>query len=372
MTVTPIRVACCITELEAGGAERMFVELVCRLDRNQWQPTVISLGGESEAFADRLRRADIEVRCLGVTRRWDVSAVGRLAGELKHLAPDVLQTWLFHANVAGCLAARRAGIEPVVTGIRVAEQRGRWRRWVERFCTSRARRHVCVSRDVAEFSRIQGGLDAGKLVVIPNGVDLDRFAGVEPMDLGGWGIAPGVPVVAWIGRLDPQKDPLAAVEAFDTIANSESECRLVMAGDGPLRGRVESRIEGLGLGERVVVLGRISEVPSLMARSVALLLTSRWEGMPNVVLEAMAAARPVVTRPVHGIGDLVEDGQTGLVVPNDQTALLGEALLALLAKRDVAEAMGQRGRKVVAEQYSLETMVSRYEAVWQQEVAVAG
>ncbi|GIS63113.1 MAG: hypothetical protein CM1200mP2_53380 [Planctomycetaceae bacterium] len=109
-----------------------------------------------------------------------------------------------------------------------------------------------------------------------------------------------------------------------------------------------------------------------MARSVALLLTSRWEGMPNVVLEAMAAARPVVTRPVHGIGGLVEDGQTGLVVPNDQTALLGEALLALLAKRDVAEAMGQRGRKVVAEQYSLETMVSRYEAVWQQEVAVAG
>ena len=192
------------------------------------------------------------------------------------------------------------------------------------------------------------------------------------MDLGGWGIAPGVPVVAWIGRLDPQKDPLAAVEAFDTIANSAPECRLVMAGDGPLRGLVESRIEGVGLGERVVMLGRISEVPSLLARSVALLLTSRWEGMPNVVLEAMAAARPVVTRPVHGIGGLVEDGQTGLVVPNDQTALLGEALLALLAKRNVAEAMGQRGRKVVAEQYSLETMVSRYEAVWQQEVAVAG
>ena len=94
-------------------------------------------------------------------------------------------------------------------------------------------------------------------------------------------------MVAWIGRLDPQKDPLAAVEAFDTIANSAPECRLVMAGDGPLRGLVESRIEGVGLGERVVMLGRISEVPSLLARSVALLLTSRWEGMPNVVLEAM-------------------------------------------------------------------------------------
>lgn len=372
MTVTPIRVACCITELEAGGAERMFVELVCRLDRNQWHPTVISLGGESEPFADRLRRADIDVRCLGVSRRWDVSAVGKLAGELKQLAPDVLQTWLFHANVAGCLAARRAGIEAVVTGIRVAEQRGRWRRWVERFCTSRALRHVCVSRDVAEFSRNQGGLDAGKLVVIPNGVDLDRFTGVEPMELEDRGIASEIPVVAWIGRLEPQKDPLAAVAAFDTIAKTDPDCRLVMAGDGPLRGRVESKIEELGLGQRIVVLGRISEVPSLMVRSVALLLTSRWEGMPNVVLEAMAAARPVVTRPTHGIGDLVEDGHTGLVVPGEQPANLGEALLELLGNRDVADTMGQRGRQKVAEKYSLETMVSRYEAVWQQEIAFAG
>ena len=371
VTVTPIRVACCITELEAGGAERMFVELVCRLDRDQWQPTVISLGAESEPFADRLRREGIEVRCLAVTRRWDVSAVARLAGELKQLAPDVLQTWLYHANVAGCLAARWVGIEPIVTGIRVAEQRGRWRRWVERICTSRASRHVCVSRDVAEFSRSHGSLDAEKLEVIPNGVDVDRFTGVEPMDLGDRGIATGIPVVAWIGRLEPQKDPLAAIEAFGAVVRSDPNCRLVMAGEGSLRGRIEARIEHLGLGERVVLLGRVSEIPSLFARSCGLLLTSRWEGMPNVVLEAMAAGRPVVTRPVHGIGDLVKDGHTGMVVVDDQPAILGEALLALLADRDAAEAMGRRGRRKVIEKFSLETMVSRYEAVWQREISLS-
>jgi glycosyltransferase involved in cell wall biosynthesis len=365
-------VACCITELEEGGAERMFVELVCRLDRDQWQPTVISLGAESDPFADRLRRAGIEVRCLGVARRWDVSAVRRLAGELKQLRPDVLQTWLYHANVAGCLAARLVGIEPVVTGIRVAEQRYRWRWWVERFCTSRACRHVCVSRDVAEFSRSHGGLDARKLEVIPNGVDVDRFTGVEPMGLGDRGISAGVPVVAWIGRLEPQKDPLAAIETFEEVVKLDSDCRLVMAGEGPLRERIETRIAALGLGDRIMLLGRVSEIPSLLARSSALLLTSRWEGMPNVVLEAMAAGRPVVTRSAHGIGDLVEDGHTGVVVVDGHPSILAGALSTLLADGDGAETMGQRGRRKVVEEFSLETMVSRYEAVWRGEIAAVG
>ena len=372
VTVTPIRLACCITELEAGGAERMFVELVCRLDRERWRPTVISLGTESESLAKRLRDDGIEVRCLSVARRWDVSVVGRLARELKDLAPDVLQTWLYHANVAGCLAAGRAGIDPVVTGIRVAEQRGRWRSWIERFCTRQARRHVCVSRDVAEFSRIKGGLAAEKIEVIPNGVDINRFTGVEPMDLSDRGIGDQVPVVAWIGRLDPQKDPLAAIEAFGRIDSSHPECRLVMAGEGPLRGLVESQIESRGLSNRVELMGAVSEIPALLIRSCALMLTSRWEGMPNVVLEAMAAGRPVVTRIVEGTGELVEDGRTGLVVGDDLAASLAEALDTLLSDRETAESMGRRGRQKVAQQFSLDTMVASYEALWQREIAASG
>jgi len=369
VTVTPIRLACCITELDPGGAERMFVELVCGLDRARWDPTVISLGDESEPLVQRLRDAGVEVRCLAVKRRWDLSAIGRLARELRSLSPDLLQTWLLHANVAGCLAAGRVGLEPVLTGIRVAERRGRWRLWLERLCTRRARRHVCVSGDVADFSRDHTGLDSSKLVVIANGVDVAGLAGADPVDLSKQGIAAGVPVVAWIGRLEPQKDPLAAVEVMAQCQASQPECHLILAGEGPLRSEVLGRIAGLGLTQRVHLLGQVSDIPALLARSCGLLLTSRWEGMPNVVLEAMAAGRPVVARVVEGVSDLVEDGVTGWLVGDDQISSLAAALERLLDDRGGAELMGARGQLKVSGEYSIEAMVAGYEALWIRELA---
>ncbi|MFP6770585.1 MAG: glycosyltransferase, partial [Planctomycetaceae bacterium] len=134
MSVTPRPLAFCITELDPGGAERMLVELVCRLDRHRWQPTVISLGSGDGPLIERLREAEIEFCCLGACCRWDVMTIFKLARELKRIQPRLLQTWLFHGNVAGCLAARWAGVDDVVTGNRVAERRRRWRSWIERFC----------------------------------------------------------------------------------------------------------------------------------------------------------------------------------------------------------------------------------------------
>ena len=370
MRVTPIRVACCITELDPGGAERMFVELVCGLDRARWDPTVVSLGSESEPLVSKLRDSGVEVRCLGVKRRWDLpGAVARLARELRSLSPDLLQTWLFHANVAGCLAAGRVGLQTVVTGVRVAERRGRWRLWLERYCTRRARRHICVSGDVAEFSRDHAGLDPSKLVVIANGVDVSGVSEADPIDLSRQRITDGVPVLAWIGRLDPQKDPLSAVEALGQLRATQPECHLVLAGEGPLRGEVESRIAELGLSQRVHLLGQISEVPSLLARCCGLVLTSHWEGMPNVVLEAMAAGRPVVSRVVEGVSDLVEDGVTGWLVADDHVSSLSAALERLLEDREFAGTMGERGQRKVTEEYSIEAMVSGYEALWERVLA---
>ena len=368
VTTTPYRLACCITELNPGGAERMFTELVCRLDRSRWDVVVISLGEESEPLVERIRSAGIEVRCLGAKRRWDVSVVGRLARELADVSPDVLQTWLYHSNVAGCLAAGRAGIEPVLTGVRVAERRGRLRLWIERFCTRRARRHVCVSQDVAVFCQTHVGLDPRKIEVIVNGVEPERFQRVQPRDLSELGIDTEDRVIAWIGRLDPQKDPLLAIEAFGRLDASFSDCHLVMAGEGPLQGRIESTCARTGLVGRVHLLGRVPDVPQLLARSCGMLLTSRWEGMPNVVLEAMAAGRPVVARLSEGVGDLVEDGVTGWVVSDNQVSSLASAIEQLLSDPRLGFEMGERGCQKVTEDYSIEKMVQQYDAMWEREI----
>ncbi|MEC9008610.1 MAG: glycosyltransferase [Planctomycetota bacterium] len=284
------------------------------------------------------------------------------------MSPDVLQTWLYHSNVAGCLAAGRAGIEPVLTGVRVAERRGRVRLWIERFCTRRARRHVCVSQDVAVFCQTHVGLDPRKIEVIVNGVEPERFQRVQPRDLSELGIDAEDLVIAWIGRLDPQKDPLLAIEAFGRLDASFSDCHLVMAGEGPLQGRIESTCARAGLVGRVHLLGRVPDVPQLLARSCGMLLTSRWEGMPNVVLEAMAAGRPVVARLSEGVGDLVEDGVTGWVVSDNQVSSLASAIEQLLSDPGLGFEMGERGCQKVTEDYSIEKMVQQYDAMWEREI----
>jgi starch synthase (maltosyl-transferring) len=225
---------------------------------------------------------------------------------------------------------------------------------------------------VAEFSRDQTGLDPSKLVVIANGVDVAGLADAEPIDLSQEGVAAGVPLLAWIGRLESQKDPLAAVEAMAQLQATHPECHLVLAGEGRLRGELEARIAALGLSQRVHLLGQVSEIPSLLARSCGLVLTSGWEGMPNVVLEAMAAGRPVVARVVEGVSELVEDSVTGWLVADDQISSLAAALERLLDDRVRAEEMGVRGRLKVAGEYSIEAMVAGYEALWERELAEMG
>jgi starch synthase (maltosyl-transferring) len=371
VSVTPCPLAFCITELDPGGAERMLVELVCRLDRRRWRPTVISLGSGDGPLIERLRDAEIDFRCLGARCRWDVMMVFKLVGELKRIQPRLLQTWLFHGNVAGCLAARWAGVDDVITGNRVAERRRRWRAWIERFCVRRARRHICVSRDVAEFCRKWTRLEPVRIRVIPNGVDTARFDRAIVSDLSGLGIADDQPVIASVGRLDPQKDPLALIDVMERVLQSHPDAHLVLAGDGPLRAKVEQTIERSGLAGRIHLLGWIADVESLLARSSGVLLTSLWEGMPNVVLESMAAGVPVVTRAVEGVAELVEHGRTGWVVRDGGIDGLADAVEHLLDDPEQALAMGQHARRRAIEHFSLDVMVQRYEQMWQ-EVIDAG
>ena len=174
----PKRLAFVITELEPGGAERCLVELVTRLIRSKYSPLVISLASEPTAdkrvLVTRLKDAGISTIFLGFQRGWDYfAAVRRLTEILQTEQIELVQTFLFHANVVGAKAAAAAKVPHVFTGMRVADPR-KWRLMIERWATSQAGRFVCVSQNVAEAYR-WAGFDSEKLVVIPNGIELSRF-----------------------------------------------------------------------------------------------------------------------------------------------------------------------------------------------------
>jgi glycosyltransferase involved in cell wall biosynthesis len=363
----PTRVALVITELAPGGAERCLVELGTRLDPSRFAPVVYSLmprpEPSREALITRLTAAQIPVRFLGVRQPWEYfQAVKQLANEFRQQRPAIVHSFLFHANIVGTRAAVAAGVPHILTGIRVADPRW-WRMVLERAATTAADRHVCVSQSVAEACR-RRGFDAEKLVVIPNGVDIDRWRNAAPTNLAELGVPLDHRAILFVGRLDWQKGLDRFFRELPAVFRELPNHDLVLAGDGPQKAALRRAASRLGIQNRVHFLGRQDDIPSLVAASHLLVLPSRWEGMPNVVLEAMAAGKPAVAMQAEGVVELLGLGAL------EQTAPLGDwaslrTILIELAKDDTRSAELGRRNEGRAQQFSVRFMLERYSRLYE-------
>ena len=360
----PVAVSLVITDLDVGGAERALVALATGLDRRRWRPSVVCLGPEAR-LAGPLREAGIDVACLDVDRRRPIGAVARLVRALRGQGPRLVQSFLFHANVAARLAAPAAGAPWVVGGLRVAERQKRWHLTLDRLTTRLATGSVCVSQGVLRFARDVGRIDPDRLVVIPNGVDPAPFDRAEPLGRDAIGVPADAHLALFIGRLDVQKGLPTLLDAAERVAAARPDWHLALVGDGPEGPSLRERAAGVPeLAGRVHWLGRRDDVPRLLKSADLLVLPSRWEGMPNVVLEAMAARRAVVATAVEGTEELVVPGQNGWLVPVGDPEALGDALLEAAADPVRLRRFGEAGRARVEAEFSPSRVTSAYERLW--------
>ena len=353
-----------ITDLDVGGAERAMVALATGLDRRRWVPTVIALDGEA-ALAGPLRAAGIAVECLGVDRRRPGRAVRSLAGALRRASPRLVQSFLFHANVAARLAAPLAGRPWVVGGLRVAERRRRRHLALDRLTGALSTGSVCVSEGVRRFSRDVGRLDPDRLVVIPNGVDPAPFDLARAADRASFGVPAGAFLTLYVGRLDPQKGLGFLLGAASKVTEVRPDWHLALVGDGPDSDALRSRSgDDPNLGGRVHWLGRRDDVPALLRAADVLVLPSLWEGMPNVVLEAMAARLAVVGTAVEGTEELIIPDRTGWLVPPADSGALAVALLEAAADPSRLRRFGEAARDRVEAEFTPGRVVEAYERLW--------
>ena len=359
----PTRIAFCITDLDPGGAERALFQLVTRLDRSRWHPAVFGLAPEGSLAAD-LRAAGIAVECLGAKNARSLGVIWKLASSLKQFKPALLQTFLFHANLAGRFAAKLAGVPRVFSGIRVAEKRSAIPLWLDRWTNFLVDKNICVSQAVAHFTETRAGIARRKITVIPNGVDVDRFANASRADLSQFGIPNGSRTLVTVGRLDRQKGLSSLLEAAQTIIPQFDNLHFLLVGEGPERSMLESQIKERGVVNRVHLAGWRPDVPAIMKGATALVLSSLWEGMPNVVLEAMAAGLPVIATQVEGIDELVLPEITGNTVPSNSPTDLAAAIAKLLQDPPRAQSFGAAGQERARQEFSWERMASRYEEVY--------
>jgi len=351
---------------EWGGGER-YLELFARHhDRDRFAMEVV-LPAPGPLGA-RLKALGIDAHVVDLGALISPGALLRLASVLRHLAPDVVQSHGARSNVYARVAGRLAGVPAVVSTIHnalrdypVAPARLALYRAMDRVTLPLATRIVCVAGELARDY-------PGRAVVVHNGIDLDDFdvqalrapAGERRARVG----LDGGPVVGFVGRLTPQKDPLTFLRVVAAVRRARPDVRAVVVGDGPLRAEVERVAAALGVAPWARFLGERSDVPALLAAMDVVVLTSVSEGFPFVVLEAMAMERAVVATAVNGVSEIVEAGVTGRLATRGDVDALTSATLGVLDAPDAARRMGQAGRRRVVDHFTAQRMVAETQALY--------
>lgn len=360
--------------LDTGGMERVLVTVINRT-QPKYRHAVICLD-QYTAYRDRI--VDPEVRCFALHKRpgKDWACYFRLWKVLRQLRPDLVQTYNSGALDAAPVA-KMAGVHRVVhaeRGRSAEDPNGERRKYraLRRCMAPFIDRYLAVSRDLRDWLTEKVGIDPERVVYLPNGIDAAGFA-VSPArkparPLLGSFAPPGTVLIGTVGRLDPVKDQAGLLAAFKLLCEAlpgvRGTLRLAIAGEGSERPRLEARIAQLGLGEQVCLLGNRDDVPAILPEFDIFALSSIAEGMPGVVLEAMAAGLPVVATDVGGVREVVSSGTTGSLVPAGDSAALSHALSKYVSDESLRAQHGSAGRRAAETRFSLDHMLSSYNALY--------
>ena len=358
-----------VHRFDTGGLENGVVNLINQLPSERYRHAVIALT-EVTGFSRRIERDDVEFVALHKPPGQGFWMFPRMRAVLRRLRPAIVHTRNLAALEMSAPAAW-SGVPIRVHGEHGWDERdpgggSRTFRLVRRAYRPFVHRYVALSRQIRDYLVDRVGVDATEVALLYNGVDLQRFrppqhgrekiAGSPFADADTW-------LIGTVGRLSPVKDQLllarAFVRALELAPEARRQLRLVMVGEGPLRGSVETILRDGGVSGLCWLAGDRSDVPAVMRGLDAFVLPSIAEGISNTILEAMATALPIVATRVGGNVELLNDA-TGTLVDSGDVEGMARAVLDDWRDRDASRARGQRARAEVQRRFSLERMVAGY------------
>lgn len=361
-----------ITGLETGGAERMLARLLRRMDPKRFRSVIVSIGGPG-TIGPSLVAAGIEVISLRMRRKMPHPfALLRLARTLRDLRPDVLQTWLYHADLFGLLMKRPGQVPHVIWNLRCSDialsPAAAAVRRVLSWCSPLTDGVIVNSRAGRRFHE-SIGYRAARWEVIPNGFDTAEYA-PDPQARGriraDLGIGEDAAVIGMPARHHPMKDHATFLAAAANLAAGYPEICFVLVGPGiePTNAALAKSIAAAGLADRIRLLGERHDMPAVYAAFDIATLSSAWgEGFPNVLGEAMACGVPCVATNCGDACDLI--GDAGLVVARRDPDGLAAAWRALIEiGTEGRRALGVKARARIAGEYDLGIIAGRYEALY--------
>jgi len=400
-----------ITDLKLGGVPLHLYRLARAMRDRGWGVSVASLAPPGPV-GEMIRREGIPVLDCQGRGGWDFRVIGRLADIIADTRPGLIHSFLFHGNLAARFAALSSGFprDRVICEIQTVEVERYWHLFVDRLTHRLCRFTIGNSPSVIEHLHRHARIPLDRLRVVRGGIDADRIRLAKPIDLASLGLGatesvcakpsplwgrglgegenlrssvrstltptlslPGRGsshtrsdrIVLWVGRLDPVKGLDVLIRAFAPIAR-DRQAHLLLVGEGEQRKDLERLVGELGLQQSVRFLGPRTDVPSLLRIADVFAFPSRTEGLPNALLEAMAAGCPIVTTDVPGCRDLITNEETGILVPLGDTSALTEAIDRLLRERALAGKLGKSASRCVSEKWDLHVTFDNYEGLYRE------
>ncbi len=355
-----------IPTLDRSGAEKQLVLLAAGLPRDEFDVHVCALT-KSGVLADDLARAGIPLTVIGKRWKLDPTAYWRLREFIRQLQPDLVQTWMFTANAYGRWAASSAGVRHIVASERCVDS---WKAphqlMIDRYLARWTDKIVVNSRGVERFY-VEQGMPSSKVRVIYNGIEPAVPSPTSRAQLlAELGLPPQARLVGAVGRLWPQKRIKDLIWAADLLKVIRDDVHLLIIGDGPQRELLERYRRLCHIEDKVHFLGARNDVPRLVPHFDVAWLASSYEGLPNVVMEAMAAGVPVVASDIWGNRELVAHGKTGFLFPVGDRAGLARFTQKILEDPTLAAEMGAAGKARMTHEFTVAAMVDQHVALYRE------
>jgi len=363
-----VRILLLSTSMGMGGADQQLLSAALELRSRGHEVRIVSLTPLGEMGA-RARAAGLPTESLEMRRGIpDPRGLLRLVRLVRAWNPTVLHSHMLHANLMARALRPFTRIPAIVSTIHNIYEGGRVRMMGYRLTNGLVDHMTIISQAAADRFIRDRIVPRALLEVVPNGVDTERYRSVpagtrdrlrQSLGLGG--------EFAWlaVGRFEVAKDHPNMLRAFARVRATRPDAGLLLVGRGSLQGEVEALAGTLGLDGRVRFVGTREDVPEFMTVADGYVMSSAWEGMPMVLLEAAAAGLPIVATRVGGNQEVVQEGVSGFLVPAGDDQALAAAMLRLMALPETERrAMGARGREQVRRDYGLERVVDRYETIY--------
>ena len=349
-----------IQSLENGGCENMLLRTLPLL--NDFEHKIITLKKLGD-LATKFELAGIAVQTVHCNGLFDISGIKRLRVVIQKEKPDIIITYLFHADMLGRLLLRTITRSPIIPFLRTTYNHPRYLapRILEWITKPLVKKYLANSEAVKNFYVEHLGVKTEKITVIPNGIDVKYFDSItpDPELRKSLGINPNDFVIICVANLHKNKGHQYLLEAFEKVFEKYRDIQLLIVGDGDEKENLRNQTKNYQSKENILFLGKRTDVPQLLKISDCFVLPTLFEGMSNAVREPMASELPIITTDIPENRILIKNNESGMLVSTYATQALGEAIITIIQNTELCEKLSQNGRNVIEKYYSLHSTTEK-------------